>query len=51
MENSICSNKLKISSTDHVPVTAKVALISHTKKEQYTRNITKRSFKLFNYIS
>ena len=51
MENSVCSNKLKISSTDHVPVTAKVALISHTKKEQYTRNITKRSFKLFNYIS
>jgi hypothetical protein len=32
MENSVCSNKLKISSTDHVPVTAKVALVSHTKK-------------------
>jgi hypothetical protein len=35
MENSVCSNKLKISSTDHVPVTAKLALVSHTKKEQY----------------
>ena len=50
-EDSVCSKKLKISSTDHVPVIARVVLINPTKKEQITRKITKRSFKLFNHTS
>ena len=50
IENEVLTEKLKTSSTDHVPVIVSLKQNS-VAKQTYTKKITKRSFKNFNYVS